>query len=70
MADKYPFLSDEWLAEGARLASGQVWVLLARAAPPALAGWRAARQLDYEWPLTGVGRRAIAFAPEASGGGS
>ena len=62
------FSPEEWLAEGARLARRQVWVLLARANPPALAGWRAARQVDYEWPLTGVARRAIAFAPETEPG--
>ena len=58
------FSPEEWLAEGARLAVREVWVLLARADPPALPGWRAIRQVDYDWPLTGVAHRAIAFAPE------
>jgi 16S rRNA (guanine527-N7)-methyltransferase len=62
------FSPDQWLAEGARLARREVWVLLARAEAPALAGWRATRQIDYAWPLTGVAHRAIAFSPAESPG--
>lgn len=62
------FSPDEWLVEGARLARRQVWVLLARASVPSLDGWSATRQVDYEWPLTGVARRAVAFAPRAAAG--
>jgi len=56
------FSPDEWLAEGARLARREVWVLLARADAPELAGWQATRQIDYVWPFTGVAHRAIAFS--------
>jgi 16S rRNA (guanine527-N7)-methyltransferase len=52
---------DEWLKEGARLARHRVWVLLARATPPALAGWRVDGRIDYEWPLTQVARAALVF---------
>jgi len=62
------FSPEEWLAEGARLARRQVWVLLARADAPVLAGWQATRQIDYQWPLTGVAHRAIAFSPEVEPG--
>lgn len=51
----------EWLREGARLATRAVWVLLARAEPPALDGWHADADLDYRWPLTGAQRRALRF---------
>lgn len=51
-----------WLALGARLApAGDVWVLLAREAPPAQAGWSAAEDVAYRWPLTGKERRAVRF---------
>jgi 16S rRNA (guanine527-N7)-methyltransferase len=55
------FSPAEWLEEGARLARVRVWVLLARAEPPALPGWQLVRQVDYTWPLTGVDRQALAF---------
>jgi 16S rRNA (guanine527-N7)-methyltransferase len=61
------FSPDEWLEEGARLARHRIWVLLARAAPPALSGWRVLEQVDYEWPLTKVARTALVFAREGSG---
>jgi 16S rRNA (guanine527-N7)-methyltransferase len=60
------FAPAEWLGEGARLARKAVWVLLARAEVPALPGWRVAQQVDYCWPLTGVVRHAVAFAPESA----
>jgi len=52
----------EWLELGARLApEGEVWVLLAKAEPPLLAGWRLADDLRYVWPLTGAERRAARY---------
>ncbi len=53
----------EWLAEGARLATDAVWVLLARAEPPALGGWHVARDVGYRLPLGGAERRALCFTP-------
>jgi 16S rRNA (guanine527-N7)-methyltransferase len=58
------FSPADWLAEGARLAQSSVWVLLARAEPPELAGWRLTRQIDYEWPLTQAPRSALVFTRE------
>ena len=55
------FAPDQWLLEGARIAQKTVWVLLARAEVPNLAGWRVAREVAYRWPLTGVSRQASAF---------
>jgi hypothetical protein len=52
-----------WLAEGARLARFGVWVLLARGPVPTLTGWRVRYDLRYDWPLTGVQRRAVLFEP-------
>ncbi len=61
----------DWLVEGARLATRGVWVLLARAEPPSLAGWRMERNISYTWPLTGASRRAARFVPrEGSAGGA
>ena len=54
---------DDWLAAGARVATDEVWVLLAREAPPRHAGWEARRDLSFEWPLTRKARRAAAFRP-------
>lgn len=56
----------DWLAEGARLATSGVWVLLARAEPPALDGWRIARDVSYCWPLTRASRRAVRYVPEGN----
>jgi 16S rRNA (guanine527-N7)-methyltransferase len=58
------FPPPEWLAEGARLARHAVWVLLARGEAPSHAGWRLEREVSYEWPLTGVARRALRYVPE------
>jgi 16S rRNA (guanine527-N7)-methyltransferase len=55
---------DAWLREGARLARSGVWVLVARSAPPALAGWRLESDVAYRWPLTNVERRALLYVPE------
>ncbi len=54
----------EWLAEGARIATNAVWVLLARDEAPTLPGWQADIDLRYEWPLTRVARRAVRFVPD------
>lgn len=62
------FAPQEWLEEGARLARQRVWVLLARAEPPTLAGWRLVQQVDYTWPLSGVARQALAFERLPPGG--
>jgi len=56
---------DDWLAAGARVATDEVWVLLAREAPPRRAGWAQCRDLSFEWPLTRKARRAAAFRPVA-----
>jgi 16S rRNA (guanine527-N7)-methyltransferase len=55
----------QWLVEGARLATGSVWVLLARDPVPALQGYAADREVGYVWPLTGVSRRAVRFVQQA-----
>lgn len=51
----------EWLYEGARLARSDVWVLLAREAPPAREGFEIVRSVEYRWPLTDKVRRAVCF---------
>lgn len=53
----------DWLREGTRLARGAVWVLLAKDDPPALDGMRVDADVRYQWPLTGVARRAVRFVP-------
>lgn len=55
------FSPEEWLAQGARLARRGVWVLLARAAEPALAGWQPSRRIDYRWPFSDAERRAVLY---------
>ncbi len=54
-----------WLAEGARLATREVWVLLAREEPPSLSGCAVRTDFSCEWPLTGRKRRLVAFSPLA-----
>lgn len=54
----------DWLREGARLATRTVWVLLARGDAPRLAGWRLVDEQRYQWPLTGVERRALRYQIE------
>jgi 16S rRNA (guanine527-N7)-methyltransferase len=51
----------EWLIEGGRLSRRRVWVLLARATAPTLAGWSVGPDLSFVWPLTKRQRRAAAF---------
>jgi 16S rRNA (guanine527-N7)-methyltransferase len=54
---------EAWLALGSSLVApaGAVWVLLAREPPPTLLGWEVREDLAYEWPLTGVLRRAVRY---------
>jgi 16S rRNA (guanine527-N7)-methyltransferase len=52
-----------WLAEGARLATSAVWLLLARADTPSMPSHRVDREESYEWPLTGAPRRALRYVP-------
>lgn len=51
----------EWLEEGARIARRDIWVLLAREAPPAREGLEIVKSVEYRWPLTGKARRAVCF---------
>lgn len=50
-----------WLAEGARLATQAVWVLLARGQPPVDPAWSVAVELRYRLPHTGAERRALRY---------
>ncbi len=50
-----------WLSEGARLARSAVWVLLARDEAPQHPELSARVVREYEWPLTGVRRRALRY---------
>jgi 16S rRNA (guanine527-N7)-methyltransferase len=58
------FEPSEWLAHGVRLARRAVWVLLARAEPPQLEGWVTGLDVTYQWPRTGVPRRAVKYVPK------
>jgi 16S rRNA (guanine527-N7)-methyltransferase len=60
----------DWLAEGARLATREVWVLLAREPPPSLTGWAVRTDIACTWPLTGRKRRLVAFRRSADATGS
>jgi 16S rRNA (guanine527-N7)-methyltransferase len=51
----------EWLHEGARIARRDIWVLLAREAPPALEGLEIVKSVEYRWPLTDKARRAVCY---------
>lgn len=52
---------DRWLAEGARLSRGAVWVLLGRGEPPVVAGPRPTHDVRYRLPFTGAARRALRY---------
>lgn len=52
-----------WLEHGVGLARNDVWVLLAQADAPQLEGYICDVDVTYEWPLTGVSRRALRFVP-------
>lgn len=58
----------DWLREGARVGRSSVWVLLARAEAPELPGWQAEIDVNYEWPLTKVRRRAIRYGKSPTEG--
>ncbi|HVR18558.1 MAG TPA: RsmG family class I SAM-dependent methyltransferase [Polyangiaceae bacterium] len=51
----------DWLREGTRVARRDVWVLVARDAPPQTAGWEIARTVEYHWPLSNKERRALQY---------
>jgi 16S rRNA (guanine527-N7)-methyltransferase len=53
----------EWLAEGTRLATRAVWVLLAREPAPSHPGWVVDHDVSYTWPFTGAARRALRYVP-------
>ncbi len=53
----------EWFAAGARVATEEVWVLLALEAPPTHPGWIGVADVCFDWPLTGKARRAAGFRP-------
>jgi 16S rRNA (guanine527-N7)-methyltransferase len=57
----------DWLREGARLSRGAVWVLLAKDEPPELRDMRVDVDVRYQWPLTGVARRALRYSPTGPG---
>lgn len=50
-----------WLEEGLRLATEQVWVLLAQQEPPHAPDVTLLCDTSYEWPLTRVRRRAVGY---------
>ncbi len=52
---------DRWLAEGARLSHGTVWVLLARGEPPVVAGTQPTLDVRYRLPFTEAERRAVRY---------
>jgi 16S rRNA (guanine527-N7)-methyltransferase len=56
----------EWLAEGARLATQAVWLLLAKADVPDLDGRGVLAEIAYTWPLTHAPRRAVCVAARSS----
>ncbi len=56
---------EEWLAEGARLSTGRVWLLLAKAELPEISGRRILADVRYRWPLTGAERRAVCLTAHA-----
>jgi 16S rRNA (guanine527-N7)-methyltransferase len=55
----------EWLTEGARLATNGVWLLLAKAGLPELGGRQVLTDIRYRWPLTGAERRAVCLSAGA-----
>ena len=57
------FAPDAWMPIAERLVAsgGAVWVLLARESPPEREGWAIEIDERYQWPLTGVERRALRY---------
>jgi len=58
----------EWLAEGVRLATECVWLLLAKASVPELGGRAILADVSYRWPLTGMERRAVCVSANPRSG--
>jgi 16S rRNA (guanine527-N7)-methyltransferase len=56
----------EWLVEGARLATKDIWLLLAKAELPPPGALRIVFDVSYRWPLTGVERRAVCLRHTAN----
>ncbi|MEO8900135.1 MAG: RsmG family class I SAM-dependent methyltransferase [Polyangiaceae bacterium] len=52
----------EWVTEGARLATGSLWLLLAKAGPPDVGERPVLADIRYQWPLTGAERRAVCLS--------
>lgn len=55
------FAPEQWLREGARIASRGVWVFLAAAEPPERPGFRVEHDVEYVLPFSGAPRRAVGF---------
>ncbi|HTM46121.1 MAG TPA: RsmG family class I SAM-dependent methyltransferase [Polyangiaceae bacterium] len=55
------FEPSEWLREGSRLATREVWLLLARSEAPQWPGWALELDVPYQWPLGGAPRRALKY---------
>ena len=56
----------EWVTEGARLATHQLWLLLAKAGLPELGARQVLADIRYQWPLTGAERRAVCLSAGAT----
>ena len=52
----------EWVTEGARLATCSLWLLLAKAGLPELGERKVLADIRYQWPLTGAERRAVCLS--------
>jgi len=59
------FSPQKWLELAGRLIRDDLWILVAKAEAPALAGFRVADDLRYRWPLTGAERRALRIVRES-----
>ncbi|HEX3777479.1 MAG TPA: RsmG family class I SAM-dependent methyltransferase [Polyangiaceae bacterium] len=57
---------EAWLAEGSRLATERVWLLLARAELPEIGARRILADVRYRWPLTRAERRAVCVSAAES----
>jgi 16S rRNA (guanine527-N7)-methyltransferase len=53
----------QWLDLGARMVrpGGAIWILLAREPAPESTDWQIETEERYQWPLTGVERRALRY---------
>ena len=52
----------EWVIEGARLATSSVWLLLAKVGLPEAGERQVLTDIRYQWPLTGAERRAVCLS--------